>query len=197
MSNSNSNSDRRLLIVIELIGDLGEDAWNRLYSDSKECVPSGSKIIVTSRSDQIVKFGTTQALTLKYLSQEAYWYFFKTLTFESMDPEMHPRLTHLAMEIVKMLGNFFISANGTARLLRDNLNVHFWCKVLAFLRGYAHFARMATPSEEFVVHRQYQCSPEEEVPQIRFEDVMYGLRKHEASWDIRNPSVEISDTTLL
>nr|CAB3455547.1 unnamed protein product [Digitaria exilis] len=46
-----------------------------------------------------------------------------------MDPEMHPRLTHLAMEIVKMLGNFFISANGTARLLRDNLNVHFWCKV--------------------------------------------------------------------
>ncbi|CAL5091870.1 unnamed protein product [Urochloa decumbens] len=44
-----SDSDGRLLVVIELIWDLNEDAWNRLHSTSKECAPSGSKIIVTSR----------------------------------------------------------------------------------------------------------------------------------------------------
>nr|CAB3451772.1 unnamed protein product [Digitaria exilis] len=118
----------------------------------------------------------------------------RTLTFESMDPEMHPRLTHLAIEIAKTLGNSsIIAANVTARLLRDNLNIHFWCKVLNFLRGFiqkhvsrfgehpinflnenrpAHIARMATSSEEFMIHHRYQCSPEEEVPQIRFEDVI-------------------------
>ncbi|KAF8713929.1 hypothetical protein HU200_027911 [Digitaria exilis] len=203
---SNTNLDRRLLIVIELIGDLSEDAWIRLYNTSKQCVPSGSKIIVTSPSNRIVKFGTTHALTLKYLSHEAYWYFFKTLTFESMDPEMHPRLTHLAIEIAKTLGNSsIIAANVTARLLRDNLNIHFWCKVLNFLRGFiqkhvsrfgehpinflnenrpAHIARMATSSEEFMIHHRYQCSPEEEVPQIRFEDVMYGNVKPQGKCEI-------------
>ncbi|RLM87606.1 uncharacterized protein C2845_PM04G01370 [Panicum miliaceum] len=124
----------RFLVVIELIGDLNEDAWSRLYSASRRYAPRGSKIIVTSQFDNIVKFGTTRALTLKYLSHEAYWYFFKTLTFGSMDPEMHPRLTHLAMEIAKMLRRCHIGANTFACLLRDNFDVYFWCKILALLR---------------------------------------------------------------
>ncbi|XP_062187575.1 uncharacterized protein LOC133890942 isoform X1 [Phragmites australis] len=195
---SNSNKDGRLLLIVELVGDLNEDAWNRLYSASRWCMPSGSKIVVTSRSDKIVKCGTTQALTLKYLSYEAYWYFFKTLTFGSMDPEMHPRLTHLAMEIVRFLNGSLIWANIMAGLLRDNFDIHFWCKVLAFLRGFmkwhvsrfgehpsnsvkqnrpAHIRRMATPSEEVMVVHQYECSAQEEVPKIRFQDVMYGRVK--------------------
>jgi hypothetical protein len=124
----------RLLVVIELIGDLNEDAWSRLYSASRRYAPRGSKIIVTSQFDNIVKFGTTRALTLKYLSHEAYWYFFKTLTFGSVDPEMHPRLTNLAMDIAKMLRRCHIVANTFACLLRDNFDVHFWCKILALLR---------------------------------------------------------------
>ncbi|XP_062189262.1 uncharacterized protein LOC133892470 isoform X2 [Phragmites australis] len=132
---SSSNKDGRLLVVVELIGDLNEDAWNRLYSASKWSMQSGSKIIVTSRSHKIIKFGTTRALTLRYLSHEAYWYFFKTLTFGSMDPKMHPRHAHLAMEIARMQKGSLIGANVTGRLLRDNFDIHFWCKVLAFLRG--------------------------------------------------------------
>ncbi|XP_034578919.2 putative disease resistance RPP13-like protein 1 [Setaria viridis] len=56
---SNSNKDGRLLVVVELVGDLNEDAWNRLYSTYTRDVPSGTKIIITSRSDKIIKFGTT------------------------------------------------------------------------------------------------------------------------------------------
>ncbi|RCV09283.1 hypothetical protein SETIT_2G015100v2 [Setaria italica] len=196
---SESNLEARLLVVIELIGDLiNEEAWGRLYSASKRYAPRGSKIIVTSRFDSIVKFGTTRALTLKFLPHEAYWYFFKTLTFGSMDPEMHPRLTHLAMEIAKMLYCYFIGANIMASLLRDNFDVQFWCKIVAFLRGFfhkhvsrfgehpfdllnqnrpAHLRRLATPSQVFVIYHQYQCSRQDKVPKIRFQDVMYGTFK--------------------
>jgi hypothetical protein len=134
---SNTNKDRRLLVV-ELDGDVHEDAWNKLFSSYKQRVPRGSKIIVTSRSDEVVKFGTTPPLHLKYLSHEAYWYFFKTLTFGSMDPKMQPRFAHVAMEIARMLSVCFICANYNASLLRNNFDIHFWCKVLTFLRQLNH-----------------------------------------------------------
>jgi GTPase SAR1 family protein len=69
---SNSKKDGRLLIVVELVSDLNEDVWSRLYSTYTGDVPSGTKIIVTSQSDNIIQFGKTQALSMNYLSHEAY-----------------------------------------------------------------------------------------------------------------------------
>jgi hypothetical protein len=99
---SNLNKGRRVLVVIELSGDLYEDAWNRSYLASKWSLCSGSKLIGTSRSDKIVKFGTTRALTLNSLSHAAYWYFFKVLTFGSTpkacpsgQPECNFNICHL------------------------------------------------------------------------------------------------------
>ncbi|GJN24320.1 hypothetical protein PR202_gb12056 [Eleusine coracana subsp. coracana] len=66
-------------------------------------VPCGSKMIVVNQSDKITKLGSVQALTLNFLTYEAYWYFFKTITFGSTDPKMHPRLAYLAMEIARMV----------------------------------------------------------------------------------------------
>ena len=65
-----------------------------------------SKIIVTSRSEKIIKFGTTEALSLKNMSHETFWYFFKTLTFGSTNPEMHKNFVHIAMnfEAAPMFG---------------------------------------------------------------------------------------------
>jgi len=195
---SDSNKDGRLLVVIELDGDLSEEALNRLFSASRQYVPRGSKIILTSRFDNIVKFGTTKPLNLKYLSSEAYWYFFKTLTFGSTDPEMHPRLTHLAMEIAKMQISCFFNANTVARLLRDNFNGLFWSKVLAFFRCFiqqhisrfgqppfcplgedrlAYIGRMAAPSEAVVVYHLHLLSSVVEVPKIRLDYVIFGSVK--------------------
>ncbi|GJN24331.1 hypothetical protein PR202_gb12068 [Eleusine coracana subsp. coracana] len=133
---SNWNKDERLVVVVELHGDLNEDEWSKFYTTSKRYLPSGSKIIVTSRSEMIVKFGTTQALNLKHLSREAYWYFFKTLTFGSTDPGMHPRLASLAMEIAKLLDGTLFRASITACVLRENFDINFWCRVRAFLRAH-------------------------------------------------------------
>ena len=202
---SDSNKDGRLLVVIELDGDLSEEALNRLFSASRQYVPRGSKIILTSRFDNIAKFGTTKPLNLKYLSSEAYWYFFKTLTFGSTDPEMHPRLTHLAMEIAKMQISCFFNANTVARLLRDNFNGLFWSKVLAFFRCFiqqrisrfgqhpfdllgenriAHIGRMAAPSEDVVVYHQHQRASEKEVPKITMDDVIYGSVKPHGKFEV-------------
>ncbi|RCV09194.1 hypothetical protein SETIT_2G007900v2 [Setaria italica] len=196
---SNSNKDGRLLVVVELVGDLNEDAWNRLYSTYTRDVPSGTKIIITSRSDKIIKFGTTRELSMKYLSHEAYWYFFKTLMFGSTDPKMHPRLACQAMEMAKMSKRCFIAANMFACLLRDNFDIEMWCKVLAFTRGQnnknilnfgghpfdlvnqkrpAYLARMViTPPQYVVLHCENEYSKQEELPNIKFQDVLYGSIK--------------------
>jgi hypothetical protein len=101
--NSTLNKDGRMLVVIEATGDFNEQEWKRMYATCKRYMKIGSKIIIRSRYDKITKLGTTRAVILKHLSDEAFWYFFKTLTFGSTDPVMHPRLAYLAMEIARIM----------------------------------------------------------------------------------------------
>ncbi|WVZ61558.1 hypothetical protein U9M48_011414 [Paspalum notatum var. saurae] len=188
----------RWLLVVDLVGDLNEDAWDRLYSSCKRCMPSNSKIIVTNRSDKIIMFGTINALSLKYLSREALWYYFKTVTFGSMDPKMHPRLVHLAMEFANLMIGSLMGANIMASLLRDNFDNRFWRKTLAFFRGFIqrhvskygvhpiflinqnrsiHLGRVGAPFEDLVFCSEYESCSQEEVPKIKVHDVMYGNAK--------------------
>uniref|UniRef100_A0A0E0C1T0 NB-ARC domain-containing protein n=1 Tax=Oryza meridionalis TaxID=40149 RepID=A0A0E0C1T0_9ORYZ len=51
---------KRRLVVVELDGEIDQGLWERFYSASKSCFAYGSKIIITSRSDKIASFGTTQ-----------------------------------------------------------------------------------------------------------------------------------------
>ncbi|KAK3126226.1 hypothetical protein QOZ80_7AG0553440 [Eleusine coracana subsp. coracana] len=191
----NLEKDGRLLIVVDLDRDLNEEAWNKLYLAYKRCVPSSSKMIVVNQSDKITKLGTVEALTLNYMSYEAYWYFFKTLTFGSTDPKMHPRLAYLAMEIARTVKGSLIRASVFACMLRENFDIHFWYKVLTFLRASiqkhvsrcgehpfdvvaqkkpSYFGRMATHSGDLVIYHEYHWHFSDEVPKINLQDVIYG-----------------------
>ncbi|CAL5077351.1 unnamed protein product [Urochloa decumbens] len=192
------NKDGRMLVVVDVAGDINEGEWKRLYAASKQSMPTGSKIIMISQSDKIAKLGTTRAVTLKYLSEEEYWYFFKTLVFGSNDPMMQLRMSDLAMETAIMLkGCLFYGAN-IAYMLRDNFDIHFWCKVVSFFRELnkwhvsifgeyladvlrqnkpAHLGRMVRSNEMIVVYHQYECSSQEEVPKIALSSMMYGSVK--------------------
>nr|CAB3451735.1 unnamed protein product [Digitaria exilis] len=138
------------------------------------------------------------ALTLKFLPYEAYWYYTRTLAFGSVDPETYPRLAHLVMEIARTNKGTFIGANVTACVLRDNFDIHFWCKVAALLRGIVqkNFSRfgehpndllhqsrptplgiLATPSEDLIIYSHRECSSQEEVPKMKIQDVMFGSIK--------------------
>jgi hypothetical protein len=96
----------------------------------------GSKIIITSRSEKMVSFGTTEAIKLSSLSKEAYWYFFKMLVFGSTDPEEHPKLTSIAMELALEMCGSFLFAYVAATLLRANPSAPFWCRVLKKAREF-------------------------------------------------------------
>jgi hypothetical protein len=133
--NSESNEEKWLL-VIELLGDVDEGAWKRLLQTSERYMANGSKIIITSRSEKMASVGTTKAIKLSCLSKEAFWYFFKMLVFGSTDPEEHPKLTSIAMELAVETCGSFIFAYVTATLLRANTSVRFWCRVLRKAREF-------------------------------------------------------------
>uniref|UniRef100_K3ZED6 NB-ARC domain-containing protein n=1 Tax=Setaria italica TaxID=4555 RepID=K3ZED6_SETIT len=77
-----SYQDERVLIIVEVNGDI----------PSKGYAANGGKIILCSRSDKITRFGTARTLKVEFLTQEAYWYFFKALAFGSVDSEEEPKL---------------------------------------------------------------------------------------------------------
>jgi hypothetical protein len=136
---------------------------------------------------------------VKFLSHEAYWYFFKTLAFGSTDPKTRPRLARLAMEVAEMTHPCFIAARMFASLLRDSSSdIRVWYKVLRFLREQrkenasrfgglpfdlvnqrrpAYIGRMASPSEYAVFYDEQQCSSQDGVPEISAHDVMFGRVK--------------------
>jgi hypothetical protein len=130
------SGEERSLVVIELLEDVDEGAWKRLLQTSKTYMAHGSKIIITSRSEKMVSVGTTEAIKLSYLSKEAYWYFFKILVFGSTDPEEHPKLTSIAMELALEMCGSFIFAYVAATLLRANPSARFWCRVLKRAREF-------------------------------------------------------------
>ncbi|KAM0894518.1 hypothetical protein ACQ4PT_024468 [Festuca glaucescens] len=129
-----ASGEERSLVVIDLLGAVDEGLWKRLLDSKERCMTSGSKIIITSQSEKMVSFGTTEAIKLNYLSKEAYWHFFKMLVFGSTDPHEHPKLTSIAMEIALQMRGSFMFAYVIAALLRENLSARFWFRVLRHLR---------------------------------------------------------------
>uniref|UniRef100_A0A0E0LGE9 NB-ARC domain-containing protein n=1 Tax=Oryza punctata TaxID=4537 RepID=A0A0E0LGE9_ORYPU len=146
-SSSGSNGEERLLVVVELTGDVTNGEWKMMCSSSQSCISAGSKIIITSRSEKIAKLGTTLPLRLKFLSREAYWYFFKVLAFGSLDPEEHPKITSLSMEMFngyfdhelsKSFIGPFIDLNNIANFIQATLYDGNWLSLRERVRN--HFA---------------------------------------------------------
>ncbi|KAL6880310.1 hypothetical protein ACP4OV_011875 [Aristida adscensionis] len=140
--NSGSNVEK-FLVIIEQVGHFDESSWEKLYSASRSNIPAGSKIIITSRSENIMNFGTRRALRLTYLSREAYWYYFKALVFGSEDPEGQQKLASIAMEIFdELFGQDiytrftgpFLDLKNTACHLKANIGVQSWCRILGCIR---------------------------------------------------------------
>ncbi|KAM0857196.1 hypothetical protein ACQ4PT_048627 [Festuca glaucescens] len=190
----------RTLIIIELVLDIEESVWKRLYSAARSCIMSGSKIIAASRSDKIARFGTTQPLRLQLFTREAYWYFFKVRTFGSTRVEDHPKLAAMAMEMARLMNRCFMGAAMISGLLKANFSPRFWSMTLATLRNikrkkillygkpFADPWQMAEPvyvrrarktsSECFVILADYQtCSAETEpeAPKMMsMQDILFG-----------------------
>ncbi|CAL5080705.1 unnamed protein product [Urochloa decumbens] len=200
-NNQLNNGNGRLLVIIELSEDVGEVAWKRLYVASASCLESGSKIIVTSRSSKIMNFGTTQALLLNTLPIEAFWYFFKLSTFGSADPEEHPKLQSVALQIAKQMNGSFPDAWFLSSFLRNNLdNAKCWRVVLTWYKAHVrmtskcaddlvsqhkpiHFLTVGRRFQ-FALYARYQTSsPHDMVPKITLHDVMSNRAKPQGRFE--------------
>uniref|UniRef100_A0ACD5X8S6 Uncharacterized protein n=1 Tax=Avena sativa TaxID=4498 RepID=A0ACD5X8S6_AVESA len=194
--------NRMLLAIVEIAGgDIDEGTWRRLKASVTGMAPSGggSKIIVTSRSERVMNLGTTgSALRLHRVPPDAHWYFFKSLAFGSTDPDEHPHMAAMAMEIASEQIQCLMKAHIIAGLLRDNLDARFWRGILERVRAYRrkmqHDKRPDDVSSReyqppitswrlggrsckyFMICKHHQSeSSSEQVPKIRLQDVILGL----------------------
>lgn len=133
--NRASKEDGKILVIVELEGDIDNDTWRKLCSASTKRYPGNDrKMILSSRSDGIARFGTARALRVQFLTPEAYWYFFKALAFGSADPEEEPRLASLAMEMAADLNGSFVVGNIIASMLRADFSAKFWHMAMSCVR---------------------------------------------------------------
>nr|CAB3478150.1 unnamed protein product [Digitaria exilis] len=195
----------RSLAVIELAGDMDEEAWRRLYYSAASSMGHGSKIVITSRSEKIAALGTTKALILKALPQEAYWYFFKALAFGSTNADDRPKLASLGMEISEFLEGSFLAGNVVGSLMRANQNTEFWLRVLKRLRNCTrkHILRfgehptrllqqgrpvypwrMARAQDTVTIICNIYQKPyhQEDVPEVTFGDILSGRSTHQGKF---------------
>ncbi|CAO2166217.1 unnamed protein product [Urochloa humidicola] len=202
------NSAGKSLVVIELDGHVDESTMRRMLSTLRGARAAHvSKIVVTSRSEKIASFGTTQALQLKPLPREAFWYFFKTIAFGSTDAEDHPELASVCMEMAGLVRSF-IGANLIGGLLRANPCSQFWRKVLEHFKDFirmhyllfgehpgdllakdrpAYLWRLASKTNPtLIVYRCYQaCSAQEhDLPKITLNEVQIGSASPQGKFEV-------------
>uniref|UniRef100_A0A0E0R4K0 NB-ARC domain-containing protein n=1 Tax=Oryza rufipogon TaxID=4529 RepID=A0A0E0R4K0_ORYRU len=129
-------SPGKYLFVIEFICDVNEAAWTKFQSYLQNMPSTEIKVVIIGRTDDVTKFGTTQPIRMKRLSEEEYWYYFKALSFGSMNPDEHPKLASLGMQLATEMNGSFLGANILGELLRANPNTQFWQSILLSLRGF-------------------------------------------------------------
>nr|TKW31297.1 LOW QUALITY PROTEIN: hypothetical protein SEVIR_2G096400v2 [Setaria viridis] len=195
MKEQTHDSHGRSLVIVELADDFVLDEQCKKLCSAGRHMPPESKVIITSRSENIAKLGTAGAIRLNFLPQEAYWYFFKVLAFGSTDPEEHPELASIAMEVAEMLGGSFLGANTVSGMLRANLDARFWRKILALQRNHVerntlrfgehphsllqknrtvYLWTMSNRAMWFKVHYREKRYHDHEVPKITLLDVQTG-----------------------
>ncbi|KAG0549750.1 hypothetical protein BDA96_01G281500 [Sorghum bicolor] len=124
----------RTLVVVEFISDVDNSEWVKFYSAASSQMGTGSKVIIMSRFQEIARFGTVKPIVLRSLSDAEFCYLFKVLAFGGTDPENHPQLASIAMELATNVNGLLLVGNMLADLLRTNQNVQFWFHILKRFR---------------------------------------------------------------
>lgn len=200
---SNDAMDGRLLLIIELLGDVDERTLKKIHSSFRKQMTHEIKIMITSRSEKIIRLGAKQALRLNFLPFEAYWYFFKVLAFGATDPEQHPKLASMAMEIATVLRGCFLCAHIGGALLKANFNSKFWSRFVAFVREYRDEINSLMPCDcqdhpkfgwvivrpkpenYFVLRDSYQKAlVEDDGPKIKLVDLLSGRVRRRGKFEV-------------
>jgi hypothetical protein len=128
-------SNVRSLIIVEVQSDLDDKEWYKFHSLLLTLTGAGSKLVILSRLEKLARFGTVNLVRINSFTQEEYSYLFKVLSFGSSDPVDHPQLALIGKELATMMKGSLVHLNVYSSMLRNNLNVQFWIRVLKLYRS--------------------------------------------------------------
>jgi hypothetical protein len=145
----------KCLFVVDFSLYVDEAGWTNFQSYLQKLPGIAYKIVVIGRAEKIAELGTTQPIRMKFLSQEEYWYYFKSIAFGSMDPDEHPKLASLGMQLATGLYGSFIAANIIGGVLRANPNAKFWYNILLRVREAAPKHRSFSGHTKDILERHF------------------------------------------
>ncbi|WMV56344.1 hypothetical protein MTR67_049729 [Solanum verrucosum] len=120
---------KKFLIVLD-------DVWNENYKEWDGLRnlfvqgDVGSKIIVTTRKESVALMMGYGAINVGTLSSEVSWDLFKRHSFENRDPEEHPELEEIGIQIAHKCKGLPLALKALAGILRSKSEVDEWRDIL-------------------------------------------------------------------
>ncbi|XP_006340388.1 putative disease resistance RPP13-like protein 1 [Solanum tuberosum] len=120
---------KKFLIVLD-------DVWNENYKEWDDLRnlfvqgDVGSKIIVTTRKENVALMMGCGAINVGTLSSEVSWDLFKRHSFENRDPEEHPELEEVGIQIAHKCKGLPLALKALAGILRSKSEVDEWRGIL-------------------------------------------------------------------
>nr|TKV94490.1 hypothetical protein SEVIR_9G298800v2 [Setaria viridis] len=177
----------RTLVTTEFVSDVCNKEWIKFYS-LVALTGKGSKVIIISRLEKLIRFGTVNPIRMNSLSREEYSYLFKVLAFGSANPMDHPGLGLVGKELATV--GSLIMLNVYASVLKNNMNISFWTGVLELFR---HPKTLLEKDGSSVDVTGFSLSSLSKggLPQMSFGDIITGSKilptKFQLVWESRLP----------
>ncbi|KAG5578535.1 hypothetical protein H5410_058669 [Solanum commersonii] len=120
---------KKFLIVLD-------DVWNDNYKEWDDLRnlfvqgDVGSKIIVTTRKESVALMMGSGAINVGTLSSEVSWALFKRHSLENRDPEEHPELEEVGIQIAHKCKGLPLALKALAGILRSKSEVDEWRDIL-------------------------------------------------------------------
>jgi hypothetical protein len=120
---------KKFLFVLDDIWNETDDHWEALCKPFKYGA-QGSKIIVTTRSDQVVSVARAVSYRLMELLEEDCWLLFAKHAFLDGNSNVHEELVLIGRKIMEKCGRLPLAVKTIGALLRSKSDVDEWDKIL-------------------------------------------------------------------
>ncbi|XP_062226791.1 putative disease resistance protein RGA4 [Phragmites australis] len=128
---SHVTSNRFLLILDDVWGNMDEHTWNKLLAPLKSDNAKGNVIIVTTRQLSIAKrICTVEPIKLGGLQDDDFWLLIRACAFGDDKYEGHPSLNIIRRQIAEKLQGNPLAAETAGMLLREHLTIDHWSNIL-------------------------------------------------------------------
>ncbi|XP_016573299.2 putative disease resistance RPP13-like protein 1 [Capsicum annuum] len=120
---------KRFLIVLDDMWNENYEKWDELRSLFVQGA-AGSKIIVTTRKENVARTMGSGVVNVGTLSSEASWALFKRHSLDNRDPKEHPKLEEVGKQIAVKCKGLPLALKAIAGILRCKSEVDEWKDIL-------------------------------------------------------------------